>query len=219
MTQVKYFTFGPFAENTYLLYDDSKECIIIDPGCYTAAERQALSDFINQNDLTPVRLINTHCHLDHIFGNKYVADTYQLDLEIHKGEIPVLEAASIAAQMYGIPNMQPSPAPSRFIAEGDTITFGETSLKVLFTPGHSPASISFYCEKNHFVIGGDVLFHGSIGRTDLPGGNFETLMESITTQILTLPDRTLVYAGHGPATAVGSEKKTNPFVLQYLNNK
>jgi glyoxylase-like metal-dependent hydrolase (beta-lactamase superfamily II) len=216
MTQVKYFTFGPFSENTYILYDDTKECIIIDPGCYTAPERQQLSNFINQNDLKPVRLINTHCHLDHIFGNKYVADTYQLGLEIHQGEIPVLEAAPMAAQMYGIQGMQPSPSPSRFIKEGDTISFGNTTLSVLFTPGHSPASISFYCEKSHFVIGGDVLFHGSIGRTDLPGGNFNTLMESIVNQLLTLPDRTLVYSGHGPATAVGSERKTNPFILQYL---
>ncbi len=219
MTQVQYFTFSPFSENSYVLYDDTKECIIVDPGCYTAAERKKLSDFITNKQLKPVRLLNTHCHLDHIFGNKYVADTYGLDLEIHEGEIPVLEAAPMAAQMYGVNDMQPSPAPSRFIQVGETIRFGNTELKVLFTPGHSPASISFYCAASKFVISGDVLFQNSIGRTDLPGGNYNTLMQSITKQILTLPDHTMVYSGHGPATMVNAEKKSNPFVLEYLNKR
>ena len=217
MIEVKYFTFSPFAENTYVLHDETKECIIIDPGCYTDAERQELSNFIDSKGLKPVRLLNTHCHLDHVFGNRYVADTYNLDLEIHRGEIPVLESVPTVSRMYGIPNVQQSPDPKVFLEEGDVVTFGNSSLEVFFTPGHSPASISFYSKENNFIIGGDVLFQGSIGRTDLPGGNYQTLMETIKNKFLSLPDKTLIYSGHGPVTAAGPERKSNPFVLEYMN--
>lgn len=217
MTQVHFFVFSPFSENTYVLYDETKECIIIDPGCYTPEERKQLSDFIAANDLTPVRLINTHCHLDHVFGNRYVAETYKLALEIHEGELPVLESVPVVSQMYGIPNVQqsPDPDPNKYIKEGDIIQFGNSQLKVFFTPGHSPASVSFYSEQDHFIIGGDVLFQGSIGRTDLPGGNFDTLMQSIFDHFLTLPDNTIVYSGHGNPTNVGTERLRNPFILDY----
>jgi len=217
MTQVHYFTFSPFAENTYIIYDDTKECIIVDPGCYTPAERDELSQFISDNALTPVRLINTHCHLDHVFGNRYVADTYQLPLEIHEGELPVLNSFPMTVQMYGIPATQqsPDPDPNKFIKEGDTIRFGNTELEVRFTPGHSPASVSFYCANSNFIIGGDVLFQGSIGRTDLPGGDMDTLMQSIKREFLSLPDNVVVYSGHGNPTTIGQERKTNPFILQY----
>lgn len=217
MARVQYFSFSPFSENTYIIYDDSKECIIIDPGCYTEEERQTLSNFISNNDLTPVRLINTHCHLDHVFGNRYVAETYKLPLEIHEGELPVLESVAMVAQMYGIPNVQQSPDadPDKFIKEGDIITFGETKLSVLFTPGHSPASVSFYCKEDDFLIGGDVLFQGSIGRTDLPGGNYDTLLQSIISKFLPLPDQVVVYSGHGNPTTIGAERKSNPFILNY----
>ncbi len=217
MTEVKYFTFSPFSENTYIIYDETKECIIIDPGCYTADERKTLSDFIQNNDLKPVRLINTHCHLDHVFGNRYVSDTYQLPTEIHEGEKSVLASFARVCQQYGIPNVQTPPEPKVFLTEKNTIAFGNTKLSILFTPGHSPASISFYCAKSNFIIAGDVLFKGSIGRTDLPGGNYTTLMESIKNQLLNLPDSTLVYSGHGPVTAIGLERKTNPFILEYLS--
>lgn len=217
MTQVHFFAFSPFSENTYVIYDDTKECIIIDPGCYTPEERKELSDFIHKNQLKPVRLINTHCHLDHVFGNRYVAETYQLALEIHEGELPVLESVPVVSQMYGIPNVQqsPDPDPNKYIKEGDVIEFGNTQLAVFFTPGHSPASVSFYCEKEHFIIGGDVLFQGSIGRTDLPGGNLDTLMKSIFDHFLTLPDHTIVYSGHGNPTNIGTERARNPFILDY----
>lgn len=219
MAQVHFFAFSPFSENTYIIYDATKECIIIDPGCYTEAERNTLSTFIQEQGLKPVRLINTHCHLDHVFGNRYVAETYQLALEIHEGELPVLESVPVVSQMYGIPNVQqsPDPDPNKYIQEGDIISFGETELKVFFTPGHSPASVSFYCKEDGFIIGGDVLFQGSIGRTDLPGGNMDTLMKSIFDHFLTLPDETTVYSGHGNPTTVGAERKSNPFVLQYAN--
>lgn len=211
MTYVVGLTFNPFQENTYIVYDDTKSCVIFDPGCLQNAEQQALVDKINELGLTPVRLINTHCHLDHVFGNKFVSEKYQLPLEIHEGELQVLKAAPVAAQMYGIPYPELSPDPGSYIKEGEVIEFGETKLQALFTPGHSPASLSFYCEAASFVIAGDVLFQGSIGRTDLPGGDYDTLIKSIREQMFTLPDNVEVYPGHGPSTTIGFEKRHNPF--------
>ena len=213
MTQVASFTFNPFQENTYVLYDETKECIIIDPGCYTNVEKEELVQFIEQNDLMPKRLINTHCHIDHVLGNKYIAEKYQLALEIHEGEIPVLAALQQTATMYGIA-VEPSPQPRKFLKEGDEFSFGNTQLEILFTPGHSPASISFFCKKEKFLIAGDVLFYGSIGRTDLPGGNFNTLISSIKNKFYPLGDEVKVYSGHGPSTSIGFEKQTNPWLNQ-----
>lgn len=212
MSLVAKFTFNPFQENTYVVYDDSGECVIFDPGCYTEEEKQLLSGFISSNNLKPVRLINTHCHLDHVFGNKYVAEKYNLGLEIHEGELPVLEAVPQICTLYGLPQPEPSPSPTNFLKEGTSLTFGETKLDILFTPGHSPASISFFCEASNFVIAGDVLFRESIGRTDLPGGDFKTLINSIKTQFYPLGDEVRVYSGHGGETTIGYEKKNNPFL-------
>lgn len=209
---VAVFTFNPFQENTYVVYDETKKCAIFDPGCFEQREKKELKAFIEDNGLEPVRLINTHCHIDHVFGNHFVSSTWGLDLEIHNGELPVLEAVPIISQLYGIPPGDPSPKPRKFIVEGEEITFGNTTLKALFTPGHSPASLSFYCHDSGFVIAGDVLFRESIGRTDLPGGDFDTLLNSIRTQLLTLDDEVVVYPGHGPATTIGHEKKFNPFL-------
>lgn len=212
MTQLQVFEFNPMSENTYVLYDETGECAIFDPGCYTSAERSTLKSFIDRNQLRPVRLINTHCHLDHVFGNRFVAETWDLELEIHRGELPVLERYLTAAQMYGLPLAESSPAPGAFLEAGTTLTFGSTSLEILFTPGHSPASISFYCPGAGFVLAGDVLFLESIGRYDLPGGDLPVLLQSIRSQLFTLPDETLVYPGHGPATTVRHEKEYNPFL-------
>ncbi len=205
-------TFNPFQENTYIVYDDTKECIIFDPGMYTAEERNQLADFIQQNELKPVRLINTHCHIDHVFGNNFVHKTYNLPLEIHKGELPVLEAVPQVCMMYGVPYSDPSPMPERFIKEGDIIEFGNSKLKAIFTPGHSPASLSFYNETSKQLIAGDVLFYQSIGRTDLPGGDMATLLGSIKDNIFPLGDEVTVYPGHGPKTTVGYERVNNPFL-------
>ncbi|MEI6409005.1 MAG: MBL fold metallo-hydrolase [Bacteroidota bacterium] len=212
MTQVQSFEFNPFQENTYVVYDDSGECVIFDPGCFGHLECEALRSFISSKNLKPVRLVNTHCHLDHVFGNAFVARTWNLPLGIHRGEIPVLERYIPACQMYGIPGAEPSPEPGYFLEGGTTLEFGKTRLEILFTPGHSPASLSFYCKEDSFVIAGDVLFYESIGRSDLPGGNFETLIESIRTQLLTLPGETMVYSGHGPATTIRHEAEYNPFL-------
>lgn len=212
MMHVADLTFNPFQENTYIVYDETKECIIFDPGMYTTEERKSLASYIEQNNLKPVRLINTHCHLDHVFGNNYVHETYKLALEIHEGELPVLQATPNVCMMYGIPYSDPSPMPDRFIKEGDIIEFGKTKLRAIFTPGHSPASLSFYDEESKQLIAGDVLFEGSIGRTDLPGGDFATLIGSIKDKLFPLGDEVKVYPGHGPMTTIGVERKTNPFL-------
>jgi len=210
MIHVASFAFNPFQENTYVLYDETKECIIIDPGCYTSNEQKRLEAFIAKEELKPVRLINTHCHLDHICGNAFVSQKYGLDLEAHEGEQVVLDASVDHGKMYGFV-FEPSPNIMHTIQEGDEIKFGNSTLKTLFTPGHSPASISVYSEQDNFVIAGDVLFFMSIGRTDLPGGNHNLLLQSIREKLFTLPDETIVYNGHGQKTQIAFEKLNNPF--------
>jgi len=209
--QVHSITFNPFEENTYFIIAPNKDCIIIDPGCFDNAERKELTAFIADNHLKPVRLINTHCHIDHILGNAFVAEQYQLGLEMHEGEVPVLQAGLTIAGIYGIP-YTPSPEAVSFLKEGADIILDNHVLKVLFTPGHSPASICLYNETDKWLIGGDVLFYESIGRTDLPGGDFNTLIHSIRTQLFTLPDDVIVFPGHGPETRIGFEKMFNPFL-------
>lgn len=205
------FTFNDFSENTYILYDDTKQCCVVDPGCNSRDEESQLSNYIESNNLTPVKLVNTHCHIDHVLGNKYVADKYKLKLISHKGEQIVLDNMENVARMYGISYI-PSPDIAEFLDEGDLLEFGDTKLEVLFTPGHSPASISFFHKASKQLIAGDVLFQGSIGRTDLPGGDHATLIESIKQKLMPLGDDVVVYSGHGPSTTIGAEKQHNPFL-------
>ena len=214
MLTVKSFTFNPVEENTYVLYNEQKECCIIDPGCYFPEERDRLKTDIEKTGLKPVLLLNTHCHLDHVFGNKFVYDTWGLSLHIHPNEKAVLDFAPQSGQMWQLPFDQYK-GPLVYLKEGETIKIGQEILEILFTPGHSPGSVSFYHEAGQFVIGGDVLFNGSIGRTDLPGGDFDTLINSIQTRLFTLPDDTKVYSGHGPVTTTGMEKMNNPYVKLY----
>ncbi|REJ85244.1 MAG: MBL fold metallo-hydrolase [Bacteroidetes bacterium] len=211
MIKVQSFTFNPFAENTFVLHDESKEAIIIDPGCYDESEKKELAAYIETMGLKPVKLINTHTHIDHILGNNFVSGKYKLELWMHKDDEQLLKAVSVYGQTWGI-NCEPSPDPSHFLNEGDVLHFGNSELKVLFTPGHSPGSISFYSVEDRFVIAGDVLFQGSIGRTDLPGGDYDQLIESIKTKLLTLGDDVIVYCGHGPETKIGNERRHNPFL-------
>lgn len=210
MLTVKTFTFNDFAENTYIISDESGECIIIDPGCGYPSEQSMLAKYIEEKSLRPVHLINTHCHIDHVLGNKFVSETWQLPLSAHKKESPVLASSPAVALMYQIP-YDPSPEISVFLEEGDVVYFGNSEFHVLFTPGHSPASISLINQEAKILIAGDVLFAGSIGRTDLPGGNFETLTRVIRSKFFTLPDEITVYPGHGETTTIGEEKRTNPF--------
>lgn len=211
MIHIKSFTCNPYQENTYLLYDDKGNCAVIDPGMYGSEEEQMVSSFIAENNLTPTLLLNTHCHVDHVLGNKYIADTYNLLPLFHEGELPLLiEVQSYAPQM-GI-QYNVSPIGEEFLPNTGKIMLGDQPLQLIFAPGHSPAHLCFYNAEQGFLIGGDVLFKGSVGRTDLPGGNHELLMESIRTTIYALPDETVVYPGHGPTTTIGFEKKNNPFV-------
>jgi glyoxylase-like metal-dependent hydrolase (beta-lactamase superfamily II) len=209
---IKKFEFSPIQENTYLLYNEQKNCIIIDPGCYDDMEKSILSDFITENDLKPVLLLNTHCHLDHVFGNKYVFDTYQLMPHIHPLEKELLAYAPVSGLMYNLP-FDHYEGEVNFIEEGQTIKLDEDELVVLYTPGHSPGSVSFYCNKQQFVISGDVLFKNSVGRTDLPGGNQDVLIKSIKNQLLVLLDDTKVYSGHGVVTTIKEERSNNPFLV------
>jgi glyoxylase-like metal-dependent hydrolase (beta-lactamase superfamily II) len=211
MLTVKSFIFSPVQENTYLLYNEKKECCIIDPGCYFPEEREELKTGIIETGLKPSLLLNTHCHLDHVFGNKFVYDTWDLPLHLHPNEKPVLNFAPQAGLMWQLP-FDPYAGPLVYLREGEKILIGEDELEIRFVPGHSPGSIAFYYEAGGFVIGGDVLFNLGIGRTDLPGGNLDTLVSSIQTQFFTLPDETKVYSGHGPVTTIGFEKRNNPFV-------
>ena len=209
---IKSFTFNPFQENTYIAYDETKECLIIDPGCYTEAERKELKAFIEEKELTPVKLINTHCHIDHVLGNKFASEQWDLELYMHKKDLLVLEKAGDIGKMYGLEDYEGSPYPKHFLAQGDTLTFGKSSFEILFTPGHAPGHICLYSKENNLLIAGDVIFQRSIGRTDLPGGDHSTLINSIITQLFPLPNETQVFCGHGPSTNLGYEKEYNPFL-------
>lgn len=211
MLTVSSFEFSPVHENTYVVHNETGDCIIIDPGCYFGNERNELKEFIQNGHLLPKYLLNTHCHLDHVFGNKFIHDTYGLTLHIHEKEKPVLDYAPTSGLSWGLP-FDNYRGDLIFLREGEVIRLGEDELQVLFTPGHSPGHISFYCAAQNFVLSGDVLFMQSIGRTDLPGGSFETLIRSIRTRLFVLPDETIVYPGHGPITTVGEEKAGNPFL-------
>lgn len=210
MIKVHTFTFNAFQENTYLLVNELNEGIIIDPGCYERQECLSLKDFIATHKINVILLLNTHCHIDHVLGVEFVKRTFGITLQTHQIETQVLKAVETYADVYGFQNYEKTTVDT-FLAAGDLISFGNHTLKVLFTPGHSPGHIVFYSEKDNFVIGGDVLFKQSIGRTDLPGGDFETLIKSIHTQLFTLPDHTVVYPGHGEPTTIGFEKTNNPF--------
>ncbi|RAJ96010.1 glyoxylase-like metal-dependent hydrolase (beta-lactamase superfamily II) [Larkinella arboricola] len=211
MAQIKSFVFNPFSENTYVLYDETGEAVIIDPGCYEQREKDALADFIEQNNLKPVKLLNTHAHIDHVLGNAFVKRKYGIDLYLHESDLPVLKAVAVLAPNYGMAAYEEAEV-DHFLEAGQTITFGNTELEVRFVPGHAPGHVAFVNHADRFVIGGDVLFRGSIGRTDFPLSDFETLARSIRTQFYTLPDDYTVYPGHMGTTTIGQEKKTNPFI-------
>ena len=210
MENMKIFTFNPFQENTYLIWNKSKQCIIIDPGCNSVSEEAALFQFIESNNLVPSLLLNTHCHVDHIFGNHFIFKKYKLTPTFHVLDNIVFERAKTVAEMYGL-DFQPSPLPLSFLEENQVVNLGGLNLKVLLTPGHSPGHVVFYNQVEDYIIGGDVLFKQGIGRTDLPGGNHEQLLKSIREKLYVLPDKTLVFPGHGDSTTIGFEKENNPF--------
>ncbi len=210
MLKIKSFEFSPIQENTYILYNELNDCIIIDPGCYYDDEKDELLQYIDKMALKPRMLLNTHCHLDHVFGNKFVAEKFGLTLHIHENEKPVLAFAPASGLIYNLP-FDNYTGDFVFLNEHEKIKLGDDELDILLTPGHSPGSLSFYSEKDKFVVSGDALFYRSIGRTDLPLGDHETLITSIRQKLFVLPDETKVYSGHGPVTSIGEEKTENPF--------
>lgn len=207
---IKKFTFNPFQENTYVVHADG-EALIVDPGCSDADERNELAHWLDANGLLPSRLLLTHAHVDHVMGCAWVKERYGLSPELHRADLRLLENVRIAAAMFGV-ECDPVPAPKAFLDEGAVITLGKRHLDVLFVPGHAPGHIAFYSPAEKFILSGDVLFHRSIGRTDLPGGDLQVLMDSILNKIYPLGDDVVVYSGHGPETTIGEEKRMNPFV-------
>jgi glyoxylase-like metal-dependent hydrolase (beta-lactamase superfamily II) len=209
---IKTFTFNPFQENTYIIHDETKEAVIIDAGCFSDAEKRVLKNYIEENKLKLKRVINTHLHIDHQFGNKFVFDTFGITPEASADDTFLLENIVNQTRSFGLHLEEAAQALGGYIKDNQEIKVGNVTLTALSVPGHSPGGIAFYSKKEGVLFSGDVLFQGSIGRTDLPGGNYSTLIRSIKERILPLPDSTVVYTGHGPSTTIGEEKKNNPFL-------
>jgi hydroxyacylglutathione hydrolase len=211
MIKITRFTFNIFMVNTYLLHDETGECILIDAACWEPLEEEEIRKFISGNNLTLVRNLNTHCHIDHVLGNNFIARVYGIRPEYHENSLPFFHTLREIGSSFGYAITE-VPEPKRFLEDGETVRWGSSSLEVLYTPGHAEGSVCFYNQEQGFVITGDVLFKDTIGRTDLPSGDFNQLMDSIRTRLFTLPGETIVYPGHGPDTSIGYEMVNNPFI-------
>lgn len=211
MIKVQKFVVNPLGENSFILSDETGECIFIDPGFYYEEEYEEIREYVKSNNLVPVKITNTHCHFDHIMGVEFIREEYKIPFFAHPGDIFWIERAVEQGKIFGF-EMSPVSVADSFLEENKFVEFGNSRLKIIHVPGHSPGHVVFYSEKDKFLIAGDVLFYGSIGRTDLPGGNYETLISGIKSKLFELPDDALVYCGHGPETKLGFEKKNNPFL-------
>ncbi len=209
--KIKKFEFNMFPVNCYVLWDETNEAVVIDPGCFYEDEKQAFKNFIVNNNLTLKHLLNTHLHLDHIFGNPFVAREFGVVPEANQADEFWLENAPKQSRMFGFELKEEQIPVGKYIHDGDTIDFGNISLEAIHVPGHSPGSLVYYCKQENCMFSGDVLFQGSIGRADLAGGNFDELKEHICSRLFTLPGTTVVYPGHGSPTTIGTEKLENPF--------
>lgn len=210
MLNIQIFQFNPFSENTYLVFNENKNGYLIDPGNWNERETETLQDFIKENEISIKNILLTHAHIDHVLGLQWAFDTYNVPIKMHEEEKEILDRNPISAKNYGF-DFKPFNGEIEFLKEGDSIFIDEDELKILFVPGHSPGSVAFYNKVQNLVISGDALFQGSIGRTDLYRGNHSQLIESIKTQLFSLPEETVVYCGHGNTTNIGFEKKHNPF--------
>lgn len=211
MVKIQKFVVNPLGENSLVLSDETGECIFIDPGFYYSEEHHEIKEYIRNNNLKPVKIVNTHCHFDHILGVEFLRKEFGLKLYAHPGDAFWVDKVTEQGEMFGF-EIDPVRPVDIFISEGEIVRFGQTDLEVIHVPGHSPGHVVFYNRAEKFLVAGDVLFYGSIGRTDLPGGDYQTLISGIKAKLFALPDDTKVYCGHGPETTIGFEKNTNPFL-------
>lgn len=211
MMKIEKFVVNPLGENSFIISDETGECIFIDPGFYYEEEHEEIKDYLKSNQLIPVKITNTHCHFDHIMGVEFIRNEFKIPFCAHSEDAFWVEKAVGQGEMFGF-EMKPVAPIDFFLVENEYVEFGNTKLKIIHIPGHSPGHVVFYNEKDKILIAGDVLFYGSIGRTDLPGGNYETLISNIKNKLFALPDETKVFCGHGPETNLGFEKSTNPFL-------
>ena len=211
MITIQRFVFNPFGVNTFVLYDETKECVIIDAACYFEDEKLQLKSFIDKNQLNPIKILMTHGHVDHLLGNKFIASNYPISIETHIDETNLISGAVSYGSIFGF-DVETPPPTTKYLNEGEIVKFGNSELNVLYVPGHSPGSLAYFNKEQNFVFVGDVLFHGSIGRTDLPQGNHEQLIKSINEKLLILDDKVIVYSGHGDSTTIGFERNNNPFL-------
>ncbi len=208
---IKSFVFNPFYENTYVVSSDAGNAFIFDPGCYEKYEVEELGEYIHMNDLKVLAVINTHCHIDHVLGNDALKGKYKVPLKIPKNELEVFDSVVAYAPQWGINGYRHAEV-DEFLNDGEKLTLDEIEFELIEVSGHSPGHIMFYEAKEKTMIGGDVLFKESIGRTDLPGGNHDDLLQNIQNKVYTLPGDVTIYPGHGPTTTIGHEKAHNPFV-------
>ena len=211
MITIKIFVFNSFQENTFILYDENRNALILDAGCQTRIEQFEIIEFIDRQKLLPIELLGTHGHIDHILGNGFLKNKYKIPYRAHAGDMFLTESAVEQGRLFGLEIEKP-PVPDKYLTDKEQIHLGSSALEVIHLPGHSPGGIGFYCKAQNFIIVGDVLFNGSIGRTDLPGGNFDQLINCIQSRLMVLPENTVVYPGHGPQTSIGVEKSNNPFL-------
>ncbi|MGK9475854.1 MBL fold metallo-hydrolase [Melioribacter sp. OK-6-Me] len=213
MISIRKFVFNSFAENTYLIWDSlTLDAAIIDPGCSSQKEKDLLTDFIELNGIKLRFLLNTHCHIDHILGNRFIYEKFHTEFYAPEKDLFLLDLMKEVAVNYGI-EYEESPLPDFYIEEKFNLKLGDSQLKFIFTPGHTPGEFSFYLPDEKICFTGDVLFQESIGRTDLWGGNYDQLIESIKSRLLTLPDDVIIYPGHGDSSTIGKEKEINPFLI------
>lgn len=209
--KLKVFVNNPWQQNTVILYDNTGEAVVVDCGCFGEDERKNLSDFFKAEKLKPVALLCTHLHIDHIFGNNFMKDVYDLEAQASKDDDFLIKNAVEYASLLGITGITPPPPLGKYLKDGDKFKFGESELEVIAVAGHSPGGLCFYSAKDKLLIAGDVLFAGSIGRSDFPGGNGKVLLQDIREKLFVLPDDVVVIPGHGPSTTIGEERKHNPF--------
>ena len=210
MIALERIVFNNFQVNTYIIYDETGECLIVDPACDGSSEQLALEELIKSKNLTPVGQVYTHCHVDHVLGMQFIADRFGIPAKAHREDEKLLKNAPIMGEVLGF-QLEELPQLDGYLESGDRVNFGNSSVEVRHIPGHSMGSVGFYTAEANFVITGDALFAGGIGRTDLPGGDYDELIESIQNQLFVLPDITTIYPGHGPASTIGKEKEANPF--------